>query len=115
MEFDRVLVIGSFKIKEWILFFQIVFNEFLWVVLRKFDEEKFDESLVVLIVVNLDGEKGVKILGVGWNFQIDVLSFDVKEINIVKLIKRVVLFNILRLYDFFGLVLVVIIKVRIVL
>ena len=53
-------------------------------VLRKPDEEKPDESPVVPTAVNLDGEKGVKTLGVGWNPPTDVLSFAVKETNITK-------------------------------
>ncbi|KAK3744569.1 hypothetical protein QZH41_003507 [Actinostola sp. cb2023] len=38
--------------------------------------------------INLDGEKGTKTLGVGWNPETDVISFDVKAINIEKLTKR---------------------------
>jgi len=65
VELDRVLATGSFKIKEWIPSSQIVLNELSQVALRKPDEEKPDESPVVPTAVNLDGEKGVKTLGVG--------------------------------------------------
>lgn len=63
----------------------------------------------------MDGEKGVKILGVGWNLWMDVFSFVVKEMMIGKFMKRVILLNIFKLYDLLGLVFVVMIKVKIVL
>ena len=61
-------------------------------------QEKPDESPLVPTAVNLDGEKGVKTLGLGWNPQTDVLSFAVKETKIAKLTKRAVLSNISRLW-----------------
>ena len=81
--------------------------------LKKPDEEKCVESTAVPTVVHLDGEKGVKTLGVGWNPQTDALSFAVKEPNVAKLTKRVVLSNISRLYYPLGLVSAVTIKARI--
>ena len=112
-ELDRVLATGSFKIKEWIPSSQVVLNELAQAALRKPDKEKPDESPVVPTAVSLDGERGVKTLGVGWNPQTDVLSFDVKETNVTKLTKRAVLSNISRLYDPLGLASAVTIKARI--
>ncbi|KAK3752528.1 hypothetical protein QZH41_005140 [Actinostola sp. cb2023] len=63
--------------------------------------------------INLDGEKGTKSLGVGWNPETDVISFDVKAINIEKLTKRTVLSSISKLYDPLGLASAVAIKARI--
>ena len=112
-ELDRVLATGSIKIKEWISSSEIVLNELSQVSLRKYDEEKPDESRAVPSAVNLDGEKGVKTLGVRWNPQTDVFSFAVKEPNVAKLTKRVVLSEISRLYDPLGLASAVTIKARI--
>ena len=95
-ELDRLLDTGSFKIKQWISSTEIVLNELLQVSSKKPDEEKSVESTAVPTAVHLDGEKGVKTLGVGWNPQTDVLSFAVKEPNVAKLTKRVVLTNISR-------------------
>lgn len=55
----------------------------------------------------------MKTLGIGWNSQTDVLSFMVKEPNVTKLMKRVVLSNVSRLYDPLGLASAVMIKARI--
>lgn len=112
-ELDRVLATGSFKIKEWISSSEIVLNELSQASLKKHEEEKPDESTAVPTAVNLDGAKGVKTLGVGWNPQTDVLSFAIKEPNVAKLTKRVVLSNISRLYDPLGLASAVTIKARI--
>ena len=95
-ELDRLLDTGSFKIKQWISSTEIILNELLQVSSKKPDEEKSVESTAVPTAVHLDGEKGVKTLGVGWNPQTDVLSFAVKEPNVAKLTKRVVLSNISR-------------------
>ena len=67
----------------------------------------------MLTAVNLDGEKGVKRLDVGWNPQRDVLSFAVKETSIAKLTKKAVLSNISKLYNPLGLASAVTIKARI--
>ena len=55
----------------------------------------------------------MKTLGIGWNSQTDILSFMVKEPNVTKLMKRVVLSNVSRLYDPLGLASAVMIKARI--
>ena len=112
-ELDRVLDTGSFKIKEWISSSEIVLNDLSQVSLKKPDEEKSVESTAVPTAVHLDREKGVKTLGVGWNPQTDVISFKVKEPNVAKLTKRVVVSNISRLYDPLGLASAVTIKARI--
>ena len=112
-ELDRVLDTGSFKIKDWISSPEIVLNELSQVSLKKPDEEKSVESTAVPTAVHLDGEKGVKTLGVGWNPQTDVFSFAVKEPSVAKLTKRVVLSNISRLYDPLGLASALTIKARI--
>ena len=49
--------------------------------------------------INLDGEKGIKTLGVGWNPHTDMLHFAVKDIKVDKLTKRTVLSSISKLYD----------------
>ena len=112
-ELDQVLDTSSFKIKEWISSSEIVLNKLSQVSLKKPDEEKSVESTAVLTAVHLDGEKGVKTLGIGWNSQTDILSFAVKEPIIAKLTKRVVLSNISRLYDPLGLASTVTVKARI--
>ena len=112
-ELDQVLDTSSFKIKEWISSSEIVLNKLSQVSLKKPDAEKSVESTAVLTAVHLDGEKGVKTLGIGWNSQTDILSFAVKEPNIAKLTKRVVLSNISRLYDPLGLASTVTVKARI--
>ena len=112
-ELDRVLENSSCKIKEWISSSEIVLNELSQVFLKKPDEEKSVESTAVPTAVHLDGEKGMKTLGIGWNSQTDVLSFVVKEPNVTKLTKRVVLSNVSRLYNPLGLAPAVTIKARI--
>lgn len=112
-ELDRVLENSSCKIKEWISSSEIVLNELSQVFLKKPDEEKSVESTAVPTAVHLDGEKGMKTLGIGWNSQTDVLSFMVKEPNVTKLTKRVVLSNVSRLYNPLGLASAVTIKARI--
>ena len=112
-ELDRVLATGSFKIKEWISSSEIVLNELSQAFLKKHDEETPVERTAVPTAVNLDEEKGVKTLGVGWNPQTDVLCFPGKEPNVAKLTKIVVLSNISRLYDHLGLASAVTIKARI--
>lgn len=112
-ELDQVLDTSSFKIKEWISSSEIVLNKLSQVSLKKPDAEKSVESTAVLTAVHLDGEKGVKTLGIGWNSQTDILSFAVKEPIIAKLTKRVVLSNISRLYDPLGLASTVTVKARI--
>ena len=112
-ELDQVLDTSSFKIKEWISSSEIVLNKLSQVSLKKPDAEKSVESTAVLTAVHLDGEKGVKTLGIGWNSQTDILSFAVKEPIIAKLTKRVVLSNISRLYDPLGLASAVTVKARI--
>ena len=64
-ELDQVLDTSSFKIKEWISSSEIVLNKLSQVSLKKPDAEKSVESTAVLTAVHLDGEKGVKTLGIG--------------------------------------------------
>lgn len=67
----------------------------------------------LITAVSMDGEKGVKTLGVGWNPQTDVLSFAVRETMIGKFTKRAILSNISKLYNPLGLASVVTIKAKI--
>ena len=46
------------------------------------DDKRTDPNPDTPTAVNLDGEKGIKTLGVALNLQSDVLSFTVKEANI---------------------------------
>ena len=63
--------------------------------------------------VNLDGEEGIKTLGVKWNPQSDKFSFSVKKINNEEaLTKRTALSRISRVFDPLGLVSVITIKAR---
>lgn len=105
-ELDGVLATGSFEIKEWLCSSADVGNH-----LSSTTEPtpKTRETSVV----NLDGEKGTKTLGVGWNPQTDVISFASKEVKLEKLTKRSVLSNISKLYDPLGLASAVTIKARI--
>ena len=63
--------------------------------------------------VSLDGEPGVKTLGVSWKPNTDTINFDVKLNEKEPYTKRVILSNISRIFDPLGLASVVTIKARI--
>ena len=63
--------------------------------------------------VHLDGEQGVKTLGVSWNPSTDTINFQVKVSEKAIYTKRSILSNISRLFDPLGLASVVTIKARI--
>ncbi len=63
--------------------------------------------------VHLDGEQGVKTLGVSWNPNTDTINFQVKISEKEIYTKRSILSNISRLFDPLGLASVVTIKARI--
>ena len=105
-ELDRVLNTGSFKIKEWLSSSEDVLKE-----LTRQETPNIKSNSDSL--VNLDGKKGTKTLGVGWDPQADVLTFAVKETKIWKYTKQSILSNICRLYDPPGLASAVTIKAKI--
>ncbi|KAK3731847.1 hypothetical protein QZH41_020215 [Actinostola sp. cb2023] len=111
-ELDRVLATGSFKIKEWLCSSEVVLKGLPKAVDAVVNVTP-NEAANAETSINLDGEKGTKTLGVGWNPETDVISFDVKAINIEKLTKRTVLSSISKLYDPLGLASAVTIKARI--
>ena len=94
-EIDNVLETGSFKIKEWCC------------------SDFSHQNLSSANNVSLDGEKGVKTLGVYWNPQLDSIGFSVKNFSIEKYTKRNVLSKNCMLYDPLGLACSVTIKSRI--
>ena len=81
-ELDRVLDTGSFKIKEWLSSSKDALKKLTHESVMESCQEIPDVKTNSDSPVNLDGDKGVKPLGVGWNPQADVLSFPVKETEI---------------------------------
>jgi hypothetical protein len=88
-EVDNMLATGSFKIKEWFVSSSV--EEMQAENVSSPEEENPDSKDNVIGVnsectmtknVNLDGEEGIKTLGVNWNPQTDKFSFSVKEIKI---------------------------------
>ena len=63
--------------------------------------------------VSLDGEEGIKTLGVSWNPNSDTINFEVKTSSNELYTKRKILSNISRLFDPLGLASAVTIKARI--
>ena len=76
-ELDRVLDTGSFKIKEWLSSSKDVLKELTHESVMESCREIPNVKSNSDSPVNLDGEKGVKTLGVGCDPQADVLSFAV--------------------------------------
>ena len=106
-ELDRVLATGSFQIKEWLSSSNAVQQS-----LNSY-QKNLNMKSHLTTPVTMDGEKGVKTLGVGWNPRTDVLSFAVKETTTGKFTKRTILSNISKLYDPLGLASAVTIKAKI--
>lgn len=65
--------------------------------------------------VSLNGEQGIKALGVSWNPQSNTIRFKVKLKQEKPYTKRVILSNISRLFDPLGLASAITIKAKIVL
>ena len=125
-EVDTVLSTGSFKIKEWFVSSseeqarerEQQAGNMSVPELNKPDsnDDTIDikEEISATNTVNLDGEEGIKTLGINWNPQSDEFSFSVKKIEIEgTLTKRTVLSRISRLFDPLGLASVVTIKARV--
>lgn len=112
-ELDRVLKTGSFKIKEWLSSSKDVLKALTQESVMESHQDTRSVKSDSDSPVDLDGEKGVKTLGVGWDPQADVLSFAVKETKILKYTKRSILSKISRLYDPLGLASAVTIKAKI--
>jgi hypothetical protein len=113
-DIEKILGTGSFRIKEW----QCSSRQ-LQERLSKGDKsagnskvlehkESPDENQV-----SLDGEPGVKTLGVSWKPTTDTINFEVKLSAKEPYTKRVILSNISRIFDPLGLASVVTIKARI--
>ena len=120
---EKILSTGGFRIKEWHCSSEKVREK-----LFKGNEIKFKsdpgplssndvsipkERFPETSQVNLDGEQGIKALGVSWNPLNDTIKFEVKLKQDKPYTKRVILSNISRLFDPLGLVSVVTIKARI--
>ena len=112
-ELDRVLDTGSFKIRERLSSSKDALKELTHESVMESRREIPNVKSNSDSPVNLDGEKGVKTLGVRWDPQADVFSFAVKETEIRKYTKRSILSNICRLYDPVGLASAVTIKAKI--
>ena len=112
-ELDMVLDTGSFKIKEWLSSSKDVLKALTHESVMESCQDTPSVKSDSDSPVDLDGEKGVKMLGVGWDPQADVLSFAVKETKILKYTKCSILSKISRLYDPLGLASAVTIKAKI--
>ena len=120
---NKTLSTGGFRIKEWHCSSEEVQME-----LSKQDKlasksnprsitsttvSMSKESLSEVNEVSIDGEQGIKALGVSWNPQSDSIRFEVKLKKKTPYTKRVILSNISRLFDPLGLTSVVTIKAKI--
>ena len=117
-ELDRVLDTGirhwnKIKIKEWLSSSKDVLKELTPEFVMESRQETPNLKSNSDSPVNLDGEKGVRTLGVGCDPEADVLSFTVKETKIQKYTKRSILSNICRFCDPLGLASTVTIKAKI--
>ena len=128
-EVDSVLATGSFKIKEWFVSssveevqdVQSPVDELQTQSVQCSETKNSKESVTEPSKestksneVNLDGEEGIKTLGVKWNPQSDKFSFSVKKMNNEEaLTKRTVLSRISRVFDPLGLASVITIKARV--
>ncbi|CAB4031846.1 hypothetical protein BSL78_11130 [Paramuricea clavata] len=115
-----VLATGSFKIREWFVSSSVQEMQAENVSSPEEENPDFKDNVIgensectTTKNVNLDGEEGIKTLGVTWNPQTDKFSFSVKEIKIETLTKRTLLSRISRLFDPLGLASVVTIKARV--
>jgi transposase InsO family protein len=112
---EKILSTGSFKIKEW-----HCSSDQLQERLSERSELAPNSKVVEpqrespdANQVSLDGEPGVKTLGVSWKPNTDTINFDVKLNEKEPYTKRVILSNISRIFDPLGLASVVTIKARI--
>ena len=83
-ELDRVLATESFQINEWLSSSNAVqqsLNSYPRKLIMKF---------TLANSVSMDGEKRVKTISVGWNLQMDVLIFEVKETMTGKFMRRAI-------------------------
>ena len=84
-ELDRVLATESFQINEWLSSSNAVqqsLNSYPRKLIMKF---------TLANSVSMDGDKRVKTISVGWNLQMDVLSFEVKETMTGKFMRRAII------------------------
>ena len=83
-ELDRVLATESFQISEWLSSSNAVQQSL----------NSYQRNLILKFTlansVSMDGEKRVKTISVGWNLQMDVLSFEVKETMTGKFMRRAI-------------------------
>ena len=83
-ELDRVLATESFQINEWLSSSNAVQQAL----------NSYPRKLIIKFTlansVSMDGEKRVKTISVGWNLQVDVLSFEVKETITGKFMRRAI-------------------------
>ena len=120
---EKILETCGFRIKEWHCSskqLQVILNE-----RNRPDQEQTPDSPPANNVstmpeehhdanqISLDGEQGVKTLGVSWNPTTHTINFQVKLSDKEFYTKRIILSNISRLFDPLGLTLVVTIKARI--
>ncbi|XP_028399260.1 uncharacterized protein LOC114522717 [Dendronephthya gigantea] len=122
-DIEKILNTGSFPIKEWhcsskevrdrVSKVTKVTSQLNPVSLPTTETSNPKESVKENNQFNLDGEQGVKALGVSWNPVTDTIHFEVKVTQAEPYTKRVILSNISRLFDPLGLASVVTIKARI--
>ena len=83
-ELDRVLATESFQINEWLSSSNAVQQS-----LNSY-QRNFIMKFTLANSVSMDAEKRVKNISVGWNLQMDVLSFEVKETMTGKFMRRAI-------------------------
>ncbi|XP_028403964.1 uncharacterized protein LOC114526564 [Dendronephthya gigantea] len=116
-DIEKILNTGSFPIKEWhcsskkvrdcVSKGTKVTSQLNPVSLPTTETSNPKESVKENNQFNLDGEQGVKALGVSWNPVTDTIHFEVKVTQAEPYTKRVILSNISRLFDPLGLASVV--------
>ena len=122
-DIEKILKTGGFRIKEWHCSSKKL-RECLTKEGRPSSQQPPESPLVNNVSkpiedpsdtnqVHLDGEQGVKALGVSWNPSTDTINFQVKLSEKEVHTKRSILSNISRLFDPLGLASVVTIKARI--
>ena len=120
-DIERILNTSGFKIKEWYCSSAQLQDQMEKEMSMKSNSDSASSNTVSLSKeespavsnVNLDGEGGVKTLGVSWNPNTDTINFEVKSSETKSYTKRVVLSNISRLFDPLGLASAVTIRARI--
>ena len=116
---EKILDTGGFRIKEWHCFskeLQVAINERSIPVQQQNPDSPIVNNVLMIPErydsnqINLDGEQGVKTLGLSWNPTTDTINFQVKLSDKEFYTNRIILSKISRLFDPLGLASVVTIR-----